>query len=117
MNKPKIVLFLGTLAAWVLSSGIALADGAAIAGDIRVLKALKECPETEPTCLVFHIDLVWPGKPSGWITQHPNVIRFVPDEKFSEYGTAHVNVRGRLKSGPEKTYRLFLRISHPVRNG
>ena len=78
MNKLIAILLIGTLAAWVLSPGIVLAGEAAIANDVRVLKAITKCPETEPTCLVFHIDLVWPGKPAGWITDHPNVIRFVP---------------------------------------
>ena len=109
MNKLKTVLFLGTLAAWVLSPGVVLADEAVIASDARVLKALTKCPETEPTCLVFHIDLVWPKERLSRITEHPNVVLFVPDNKFLDYGTAHVNVRGRLKGGPEKTYRLLLR--------
>ena len=112
MNKQIAAFGLGTLAAWVLSSGIALADGAVIANGVRVLKAFTKCPETEPTCMVFHIDLVWPKERSSRITEHPNVVRFVPDNKFLDYGTAHVNVRGRLKGGPEKKYRLLL--SYPT---
>ncbi len=100
---------LSLLIVGILHSEASWSDDSPVEKSVRVLTAIKKCPNSEPTCIGFDIHLNWPNKSSGRITDHPNVVKFVPDDKFGDYGTAHINVRGHLNGGPEKTFRLLLR--------
>lgn len=82
-------------------SGEALKD----AQGVPVLHVLKKCPLTEPTCVVFDINLLLNGERAPDVERHPNVVS-VTFDNTTGYGVAVVNVRGRLNGGPEKKYHI-----------
>ena len=93
-----------------LLMGVAI-PGQALSGEASkgaknapVLRVLKKCPLTEPTCVVFDIDLIWNGGRAPDVERHPNVVSVTSDT--TGYGVAVVNVRGRLNGGPEKKYHI-----------
>ena len=89
----------------LMLNGIALAGDASKSSPL-LLQALSECPEKEPTCVVFDANLSWPGKRSDNAIDHPSVVSIDIDNNTG-YGTAVVEVRGRLNSGPEKKFRVI----------
>lgn len=82
-------------------SGEALKD----AQGVPVLHVLKKCPLTEPTCVVFDINLLLNGERAPDVERHPNVVS-VTFDNTTGYGVAVVNVLGRLNGGPEKKYHI-----------
>ena len=77
------------------------------AQSVPALRVLQECPATEPTCVVFDIGLVWKGERFVDADRHPSVVSVEIDDATG-YGTAIVEVRGRLNGGPEKKFRVVL---------
>jgi hypothetical protein len=71
------------------------------------LHALSECPENEPTCIVFNANFSWPGKRSDNPLDHPSVVAIDMDNKTG-YGTAFIIVHGRLNKGSVRKYRVGL---------
>jgi len=80
-------------------------EASKVAENAPVLRVLKKCPLTEPTCVVFDIDLLLNGERAPDVERHPNVIS-VTFDNTTGYGVAVVNVRGRLNGGPEKKYHI-----------
>ena len=94
-----------------LLMGMAIA-GQALSGETSkgaknapLLRVLKKCPLTEPTCVVFDIYLSWNGGRALELKRHPKVVSVTFDDTTG-WGVAVVNVRGRLNGGPEKEYHI-----------
>ena len=75
------------------------------AQSVPVLRVLRECPATEPTCVVFDINLLLNGDRAPDVERHPNVVS-VTFDNTTGFGVAVLNVRGRLNGGPEKKHRI-----------
>jgi len=88
-------------------------EASKVAENAPVLRVLKKCPLTEPTCVVFDIGLVWEGERFVDADRHPSVVSVALDESTG-YADTIVQVRGRLNGGPEIVHQI---VFHPYVDG